>query len=246
MIAKGKPLQALTAADLMSRNVVPLPQEMRLRDAALVLHRARVSGAPVVDEQGRCIGVLSAADFLRWAEQAGCGAEEATVPACPYQTKGRLLTGEEAVICVLAEGGCPLQVTQPTTGGRHTTVCTLASDPLRDLGRVIEDLPRDAIRRYMTGEIVTAAAETSLPRLARMMVDSHIHRIIVLDPEQRPLGIVSSTDLLAALACSGDEQGSSGSDPFRRRSVLKGSAMRPGKVCHEEPNERRTDSPSGP
>jgi CBS domain-containing protein len=211
MIGKGKLPQAITAADLMSRTVVPLPQEMPLRDAALVLRRARISGAPVVDQLGRCVGVLSTADFLRWAEQEGRSPEAAPLPACPYQVKGRLLTGEEAVICTLAEGDCPLQAIHPTTGGRHTALCKLSSDVPSDRQQGIENLPGNAVRRYMTADIVTAGPQTTLPRLARMMIDAHIHRIIVVDEDQSPIGVVSSTDLLAALAYSDDEQESSGS-----------------------------------
>jgi CBS-domain-containing membrane protein len=206
MRVKRKQLSDLTAGDLMTRDIVLLPEEMALRDAARLLHQAQVSGAPVIDEQGRCVGVLSAADFLRWAEQEGRGAEKVPVPACPYQVKGRLLTGEEAVICTLAEGSCPLQVMQPITGGRHTALCTLLSANIRNQQQTIEDLPGDAVRRYMTTDIVTARPRTSLPKLARMMIDAHIHRIIVADKKRRPVGIVSSTDLLAALADSDCEQ----------------------------------------
>jgi predicted transcriptional regulator len=38
-----------------------------------------------------------------------------------------------------------------------------------------------------------------------MMIDAHIHRIIVVDENQKPLGVVSSTDLLAAMAYSDGE-----------------------------------------
>jgi len=54
MLAKTKPLLAYTAADLMTRNVVQLPQEMPLRDAACFLLRNQIGGAPVVDIQGKC------------------------------------------------------------------------------------------------------------------------------------------------------------------------------------------------
>jgi predicted transcriptional regulator len=33
-----------------------------------------------------------------------------------------------------------------------------------------------------------------------MMMDAHIHRVIVVDSENRPIGVVSSTDILAAVA----------------------------------------------
>lgn len=206
MYVKNKPQLALTAGDLMTRNFLQLLEEMPLRDAARLLRQAQVSGAPVVDGQGRCVGVLSVADFLRWTEEEGHGARKTPIPACPYQTKGCLLTGEEAAICTLAEGNCPLQVMRPLTGGRRTALCTLSSEDHSNQQQVAEDLPSDAVRHHMTTNIVTAGLQTPLPRLSRMMIDAHIHRIIIVDEEQRPIGVVSSTDLLAAMADSGDEQ----------------------------------------
>ncbi len=50
---KAKPLLALRAEDVMSREMVTIPRRMSLRNAASLLRRAQVSGAPVVDEQGR-------------------------------------------------------------------------------------------------------------------------------------------------------------------------------------------------
>src|SRR5262245_46733051 len=80
MVLTVPPLPALTAQDVMSREVVTIPQRVSLGDAARLLRRASVSAAPVVDEQGRCVGVLSAADFLRWAED-GCPEGRAVMPA---------------------------------------------------------------------------------------------------------------------------------------------------------------------
>ena len=48
----NKRLFSLTAADVMSRELVLVPQEMSLQGAARLLSRARVSGAPVVDQDG--------------------------------------------------------------------------------------------------------------------------------------------------------------------------------------------------
>lgn len=60
-----KPLLELTAEDLMSRELVLLPQELSLRTAARWLARDHVSGAPVVDEAGELVGVLSASDIIK-------------------------------------------------------------------------------------------------------------------------------------------------------------------------------------
>src|SRR5262245_55009740 len=70
MKTASKPLLALTARDLMTTDVVSVPQEMSLQGAARLLSRASISGAPVVDADGRCVGVLSATDFMVWAENS--------------------------------------------------------------------------------------------------------------------------------------------------------------------------------
>jgi len=165
MVLTATPLLALTAQDVMSRDVVTIPRQMPLGDAARLLRRASVSGAPVVDEQGRCVGVLSAADFLRWAEDG-----------CP-------------------EGG--------DGDGRPTALCLQPRGGRCDWQQVHEGLPAGVASRYMTADVVTASPHMPLPELARMMVDAHIHRVPVVDGSGRPIGVVSSTDVLAAVARDG-------------------------------------------
>ncbi len=52
-------------ADVMTRSVVTLSTEMTLEQAAERLVEKGISGAPVVDEQGRLLGILSESDLLR-------------------------------------------------------------------------------------------------------------------------------------------------------------------------------------
>src|SRR5262249_12615014 len=68
MIRTTKPFLSLTAADLMTRALSVIPQEMSLRAAAHLLAQGRVTGAPVIDGQGHLVGVLSATDFVHWVE----------------------------------------------------------------------------------------------------------------------------------------------------------------------------------
>jgi CBS domain-containing membrane protein len=156
MVPATKPLLELTAADLMSRDVVTIPWQMSLRAAAHELAQAHVSGAPVTDEQGRCVGVLSATDLVRWLER-----------------------GEQA-----------------SRHHFHASLCFCSDWGVLD----IDVLPPDAVSRYMTADVVTATPETPVGQLARRMLDAHIHRIIVTDGRGRPAGIVSTTDILAAVA----------------------------------------------
>jgi CBS domain-containing protein len=146
---------ALTAADIMSEQVVMIPREMSLQGAARMLTRAGVSGAPVVDGNGRCIGVLSTTDFMRWVEKDRAHAD---------------------------------------ARGRGEPICSAWQIP-----DVIE--PTCRVEDFMTRDPVLVAPRTKISVLARMMIDAHIHRVLVVENvTQRPIGIVSSMDILAALA----------------------------------------------
>ena len=117
------PLLGLTADDLMNCDGVTIPQQMSMWEAAQLLRRAKDASAPVVDERGRCVGVLSDSDLLCWAEEGGSRAEDGRIPSCYYQAKGLVPGSPEVVTCTLAEGSCLLQVMQPTTGGRRVALC---------------------------------------------------------------------------------------------------------------------------
>jgi len=152
-------LLTLTAEDLMTSQVTTIPQDMPLRTAAHVLSQAHITGAPVVNGEGRCVGVLSATDFLRWAEASGQGNGRCQVPVCVCSDWQMIET---------------------------------------------EFIPREEVRCHMTHDPVLVKPETRITHLARMMLDAHIHRVVVVDAARRPIGIVSSTDVLAAVAYAED------------------------------------------
>ncbi len=155
MVETARPLSALRAADLMSHSVVIIPREMSLQGAARLLARAGVTGAPVVDTAGRCIGVLSATDFMNWVK------EDHTEDA-PHDVN---------------------------------SVCTSWQIP--------EDAPEASgcVESHMTKDPVLVTPNVKIGELARIMMDAHIHRLIVVDRMNgRPIGVVSSMDILAAVA----------------------------------------------
>lgn len=155
MTRTAKPLLALTAADLMSPAVVTVPQDMPLADADRLLAHEQISGAPVTDADGHCVGILSATDFVHWVEDRANGAS--TRQACG--TDERNLDAET--------------------------------------------LPADTVCAYMTSDPVTVGPRIGIRDLARLMLDAHIHRLAV-EEQHRLFGIVSSTDILAAVAYAED------------------------------------------
>src|SRR6476620_8707047 len=59
-------LQARTAADLMTPNPLSLQEDLTLHEAVAWLVDRGISGAPVIDEAGRPIGVFSRTDALTY------------------------------------------------------------------------------------------------------------------------------------------------------------------------------------
>jgi CBS domain-containing protein len=137
----------------MSKEVVLLPAEMSLPAAARLLYRMQISGAPVVDETGRCVGVLSTTDFMHCVERG---------------------PGPAGATC-----------------GQMHSAWEIHDEAAPDETRLVRD--------FMTRDLVTVPPGTSLPELARTILEAHIHRLVVADHDLRPLGIVSTTDILAAL-----------------------------------------------
>ena len=63
-------MRSLRVADVMHREVVPIHTYQTMAEAARVLAEHQISGAPVLDEQGHCVGILSANDFVSHAKSA--------------------------------------------------------------------------------------------------------------------------------------------------------------------------------
>jgi CBS-domain-containing membrane protein len=154
-----KTLFDLTAEDVMSQDVLTIPAGMSVRAAAHRLAQAGVSGAPVVDDWGRCLGVLSKTDLVRYIERG-------PRPAMPNP-----------------------------------------SSPISDWQMMdLDALPGDNVTSFMTPAKVTTQRNTRIGELARIMYDSHIHRVLITDCAGKVVGIVSPMDILAALAAHAGQE----------------------------------------
>lgn len=149
-------LLALRVEDLMNREVMTVSEDESMADAAQRLARFEITGAPVVDDCGRCVGVLSASDFV----------------------------GKEA--------------------GLHPVETMMVKNTLHEPFH-LERMRDDRVEAHMTPVVQTISPRASLLQAARVLCGEHIHRLVVLDQDQRPVGIVSSLDLLAALIAAIEE-----------------------------------------
>ena len=200
MAPTKKALFELTAGDLMSHEVITIPAELPLADAARQLRDANVHGAPVVDRKGRCVGVLSVSDLARWAlNKSGPGVGPAR--ACTFQERQREPGGKEVVLCTLPPGACLFQRPRRGPDGRAQSVCTQPQALCVDWQMMeFGPLPAEDARHYMTTGPVVASMDEPVRSLARYMIEAAVHRVIVVDEHGRPVGVVSTTDVLDALA----------------------------------------------
>ena len=153
MTTLTKPIQRMQAREVMTSDIVFIPREMSLKGAAHLLSQSHITGAPVVDSDGKCIGVISATDFMARTEKSDW--------------------------CRTVE----------------------RSDCAHSAWQVLDgDCSSDSVEHYMTHTPVTTGANTTLGELSRLMCELHVHRVIIVDENSRPIGIVSSMDILGALA----------------------------------------------
>ena len=142
----------ITAREIMQPIRLALTPSTSLTEVRDLLIQHRVSGAPVIDDRGELVGVISQSDLVR-------------------TVVGDLL--------------------EPESEGLLELFCDHAStsDPLS--GKTVAEL--------MTKSVLKASPTDTASFIAKTMIGHHVHRIIVVDGN-RPVGIISSTDLIALIA----------------------------------------------
>ena len=81
--------------------------------------------------------------------------------------------------------------------------------PLSQRETASQDPARTRVDRYMTGDVHTVLPGESLLTAARLMCHRHLHRLPVVDDDGRVVGIISTMDIVAALANAIDEMDAS-------------------------------------
>jgi CBS domain-containing protein len=144
----------MNASDVMVANVITIRPDAGVLDLADLLLANRISAVPVVDEDGRLLGIVSEGDLLRRAESG---------------TERRRSWWLEAL----------------------TPNESLAAEFVKAHGLKVGDV--------MTRNVVTAAPDTPIARIADLLERNRIKRVPIVK-DGKILGIVSRANLLQALA----------------------------------------------
>lgn len=151
-------LSDLQVRDIMQNSVVTVSADAELAQAATLMHEHGVGCLAVVDEQGRCVGMLSASDIVsRFADAAG---------SC------RPLAGDDFTL---------------TQSGPYGSL-------------LLDETPQDVVRCRMSHAVQSVAGEVPVIEAAQCMCAAQLHHLVVLDGSARPVGVVSSLDVLDAFA----------------------------------------------
>jgi CBS-domain-containing membrane protein len=156
-------LLSLRVSDIMNSPVVTISENASMTEAARQLAEGEITGAPVVDEAGHCVGMLSATDFAMREHRLAQGEKE-------------LALGWEENLPPQHEDAFP-----------------------------VEMIAEDRVREHMSPAVQTVNQTASLINAARILCREHIHRLVIVDQDQRPVGVVSSLDLVAAMVAAVEE-----------------------------------------
>ena len=103
-------------------------------------------------------------------------------PDTPLQEVVRVMadTDIHAIVVAEKEGAEPMGVVS------HT-------DAIAHYG---EDRSQIKASDVMTSHVITVSEEATIPEAVQKMLESHIHRLVVVDEKGVPLGILSTTDII--------------------------------------------------
>lgn len=150
----------LRARDIMTPDPACVQPSTTIRELAQVFEEHGISGAPVVDQAGTVVGVVSKSDLIR-----RCSEGSSEVPPA-YLFEVLFDQGEE--------------------------------DDADSSGVIPE--PLVCVEDFMTEDPLTVTGDISAARMAQLMFENRIHRLIVVDQDRVPIGIVTSLDLLGVFS----------------------------------------------
>jgi CBS domain-containing protein len=214
----------LTVGDVMTRQPATITADRPLSEAAGLLLSSIFTGLPVVDGQGRVVGVVTQGDLLKRGglplrlgllAESAAGESEAMLATLAGRRVAEAMTSPavtiaadrpltEAVTLMLAKGLKRLPVT-----GEDGAIAGMLSrlDIFRTVMRENPDWqafeaqnitvrPLRTVSDITRRDTRTVTADTPIEEVIRVIDEHDIQRVAVVDAEHRLLGIISDRDLL--------------------------------------------------
>ena len=163
-------LAKMKVRDVMKSEVERLDPSMPIAEAIETLDDFEITGAPVTDESGRLLGVLSARDVTRREHvRAGRIAPE----------HGEFSMGE------------PFDEEPEEENGEDVIYSKEDYSPAL--------IGQDTVAEWMNPKVITIGPDATVKEACRRMLKEHVHRLIVAEKGQLE-GILSSFDIVQLVA----------------------------------------------
>ena len=183
------------ARDLMTRTPVTVLADMKVGALCDLLQERNINGAPVVDSQGRLVGVVTQEDIIYGAmgspaDDSGAGSGrpgEQVSGTAPGAAPGRGRPSRRVVSVLRGRTLRAAPPAPPRPGERPFWAEYRSPDPM--------EMPVSSI---MTSPAISAEEDTPVTDLCRIMWSLRIHRVPVLR-RGKVTGLVSSMDLCRAV-----------------------------------------------
>lgn len=155
-------MRPIVATDLMTPDVLSVPESLPLVELAAFLVDHQISGVAVTDDDGKFVGVVSVTDLATAAAEGG------------------------------SRFGWKRQSSDFYVGGWEDR---LDEEDLSTL-RLEDDGLR--VRDVMTATVYSVPVDATASEVAAIMLQSHLHRLLVVADDQI-VGIITTSDLLGLL-----------------------------------------------
>jgi CBS domain-containing protein len=247
---------ALTAGEVMSREVTSVSRETPLREVVELMLSKVYRAVPVLDA-GVPVGIITNGDLVR---KGGLGVRVELLEALDtpevHDVLNRLAATNKTAGDVMTPGPVTVHLTTPLPAvaevmtsrrlkrlpvvDEHGAIAGVVSrvDLLRTAARAIgrrEPIPRELglagdtpLSEVMRRDVPTVHPETPLPELFQAVVSTRLNRALVVDADRRVVGIVTDAELLDRLT------------PSLRPSALR-SLMHRLPFAHPRPEEHEAE-----
>ena len=153
------------AKDLMTEKVVCVHPDTPIHTLIKILIKNHINGAPVVNKEGKLVGVVSKTDIVEYEEKTCKKQGQSSKKLFYSDTNGKLKKAFDKISKVKTFG-------------------------------------KTMVKNIMTSRIITAQSDDTIDRLAKIMFDKKVHRVIIQD-KGSVVGIVSTLDILHAVSTMG-------------------------------------------